>query len=80
MHFLHQLTFASEATVLALTGAAFWVFAGWCLVMERLRNARRSVERLEQVGWVPWTPLFLASAVIGGGLLAMSLPVVFGRI
>ena len=80
MHFLHQLTFASEATVLALTGVAFWLFAGWCLVMERLRNARRSVERLEKVGWVPWTPLFLASAVIGGGLLAMSLPVVFGRI
>ena len=80
MEFLHQLTFASEATVLALTGLAFWAFAGWCLVMERLRNARRSVERLEKVGWVPWTPLFLASAVIGGGLLVMSLPVVLGRI
>lgn len=78
--FLRQLAFASEAMTLALTGLAFWLFAGVCLVMERVRNARRSVERLEKVGWVPWTPLFLASAVIGGGLLLMSLPIVLGRI
>ena len=80
MEFLHKLTFASEALTITLVGVAFVLFAVFCLVMDRMRNARRSVERLEKVGWVPWTPLFLASAVIGGGLLAMSLPVVLGRI
>jgi len=79
MEFLTQLNFASDAVMLALSGAACWVFAAFCLVMERLRNARRSVERLE-VGWMPWTNLFVAAAIIGGGLLATSLPVVLGNL
>ena len=80
MGFLSDLTFASDAVLLALTGVACWVFAAFCLVMDRVRSARRSVERLERVGWVPWTGLFLASAIIGGGCLAMSLPVVLGNL
>ena len=80
MTFLHSLIFASDAMLLTLTGAAFWLFALVCLAMERLRARRRSVERLERVGWVPWTPLFLASAVVGGGCLAVSLPVVLGSL
>jgi hypothetical protein len=32
--------------------------------------------RLEQVGWVPWTGLFLLAAMFGAGLLAMALPAV----
>lgn len=77
---LRQLTFASDAALIALAGLSTWVFAGFCLVMDLLRNKRRSVERLEHVGWVPWTNLFLASAIIGGGLLVMSLPVVLGTL
>ncbi|BDI60594.1 hypothetical protein [Qipengyuania nanhaisediminis] len=80
MEFLTSLSFASDAERLALAGAGFWLFAGLCLVMERLRNARRSVERLERVGWMPWTTLFVASAIIGGGCLAVSLPVVLGSL
>ncbi|WP_299191733.1 hypothetical protein [uncultured Erythrobacter sp.] len=80
MELLRQLAFASDAVWLAIAGLSCWLFAGFCLVMERLRNHRRSVERLEKVGWVPWTPLFLASAVIGGGFLVTSLPVVLGNL
>lgn len=80
MDVFHQLIFASDAALIALAGLGAWVFAAFCLVMELLRNKRRSVERLERVGWVPWTNLFLASAVIGGGFLVMSLPVVLGKL
>jgi len=80
MELLTQLAFASDAALLALAGLLCWVFAGVCLVMERRRGSRRSVERLEKVGWVPWTNLFVASAIIGGGCLATSLPVVLGNL
>jgi len=80
MEWLHTLEFASDAEMLALSGLAVWVFAAVCLVMERMRSSRRSVENLERVGWVPWTNLFVASAIIGGGLLATSLPVVLGNL
>lgn len=80
MELLTQLAFASDASLLALAGLVCWVFAAICLVMERRRNARRSLERLERVGWVPWTNLFVGSAIIGGGCLAMSLPVVLGHL
>ena len=80
MEWLTQLSFASDAERLALAGAAFWVFAVFCLLMERLRNWRRSVERLERVGFMPWTNLFVFSAIMGGGCLAVSLPVVLGNL
>ena len=80
MEIFSQLAFASDAQLLALAGLGCWVFAAICLIMERVRNSRRSVEQLEKVGWVPWTPLFLASAVIGGGCLAVSMPVVLGNL
>ena len=76
----HHLEFASDAEMLMLAGLAFWVLAGVCLVMERIRGFRRSLDRLEKVGWVPWTNLFVASAIIGGGCLAVSLPVVLGNL
>lgn len=80
MDWFSELSFASDATLFALAGLVFWVFAAFCLVMERLRNARRSVEQLEKVGWVPWTPLFVGAAILGGGILATSLPVVLGNL
>lgn len=75
-----SLLFASDAALMALAGLAFWVFAALALVMERRRVKKRDLARLEQVGFMPWTPLFLASVVIGGGMLAMSLPVVLGSL
>jgi len=75
-----QLVFASDAQMLAFGGLSCWVGAAICLVMERLRSRMRSVERLEKVGWMPWTSAFVALAIIGGGCLAVSLPVVLGNL
>jgi amino acid transporter len=80
MEFMNPLTFASDAALLAVTGAVCWVLAVVCMLMDRLREKRRSVDRLERVGFVPWTALFLGLAIIGGGCLAMSLPVVLGNL
>ena len=65
------LTFASDAEILALWGAGFVVVALFTLVMERRRAGRT---RIDGVGWMPWTGLFLTFAVIGGGLLAVAIP------
>ena len=65
------LTFASDADILALWGAAFLLFALVSLVMERRRLKRA---RIDGVGWVPWTGMFLTCAVVGGGLLAVAVP------
>ncbi|MGY6635812.1 MAG: hypothetical protein ACXIUO_01615 [Erythrobacter sp.] len=73
-----QFELLSEAGQLAVVGAGLWGLAGLCGVMDYRRGKKRDVARLEQVGWVPWTALFMAFAVIGGGLLAMSLPAVIG--
>ena len=73
-----QFALLSDAAQLAIIGGLFWVFAAFSGVMERRRGKRRDVGRLEQVGWMPWLGLFLLSAMIGGGMLAMSLPVVIG--
>ena len=68
------LTFASEADMVALTGAAFLAFALVALTADKLRSRRERINKLDQVGWVPWTAVFLGCAIIGGGLLALSLP------
>ncbi len=80
MDFLDRITFASDAELLALWGAGFVMLAGIAALADKRRASRRDIERLEQVGWVPWTPIFLGALVIGGGLLAMSLPVVIGNL
>ena len=69
MHAL--LTFASEAEILGLWAVGFLVAAGICSLMERRRTRRK---RIDSVGWVPWTGLFLTFAVIGGGLLVVAVP------
>ena len=53
MDWLHQLEFASDAMIFTLFGAGCWVLAAICLVFETLRGKRRSVERLEKVGFMP---------------------------
>ena len=56
------LAFASDAKLLVVCGLACWLVAAVALVAERRRHARTS---LDQVGWVPWTGLFLAMLVCG---------------
>ena len=65
------LIFASDADILALWGAGSLVLAVIALLMERRRLKRA---RIDGVGWVPWTGLFLTCAVVGGGLLAIAIP------
>lgn len=80
MELLARFALLSDAAQLALVGGLFWVFAGFAGAMERRRMKRRDVTRLEQVGWVPWLGLFMGAAIIGGGFLAVSLPVVLGSL
>ena len=67
------LLFASDAEILALWGVALLVVAGICSLMERRRLKRTQIN---QVGWVPWTGLFVMFAVLGGGMLAVSVPAI----
>lgn len=67
------LIFASDAEMVALCGAVSLAVAGLCSLMERKRMKRAEINR---VGWMPWTGLFLTFAVIGGGLLAVSVPAI----
>ncbi len=67
------LLFASDAELAAFWGGLFLLIALICMLMERRRSRRREINR---VGWMPWTGLFLVFAVFGGGLLALSVPVI----
>ena len=80
MHLWAQFLLLSDAAQLAIIGAAFWVFAAFCGLMDRRRTKARDLSRLERVGFMPWTTLFVLSAIVGGGMLAMSLPVVIGNL
>ena len=75
MDILAQFELLSDAAQLAVVGGSFWVLAGLFALMERRRSKRRDLGRLEQVGWVPWTTLFVLAAILGGGMLALGLPV-----
>lgn len=69
---MHEfLTFASDADILALWGAGFLLLAGLAQLMDRRRQKRA---RIDRVGWVPWTGVFLTCVVVGGGLLAVAVP------
>ncbi|WP_240957086.1 hypothetical protein [Pseudopontixanthobacter vadosimaris] len=61
-----DLTFASDAEILGLWGLAFIVLA---LLGERRRIRR---DRIDQVGWVPWTGLFLICGVIAAAFITLS--------
>ena len=67
------LLFASDAELATFWGGIFLLIALICMLMERRRSRRREINR---VGWMPWTGLFLVFAVFGGGLLALSVPVI----
>lgn len=78
MDMITRFELLSDAAKLAVSGGLLWLFAGFAALMERRRAKGRNVARLEQVGWMPWTTLFVLAAILGGGCLAMSLPVVLG--
>ena len=69
MHPPEFLVFANEAQLAALWAAAFLMMAGVARVAES-RRIRRA--RIDRVGWVPWTGLFLVCSVIGVTLLALA--------
>ena len=75
MDLVARFELLSDAAQLAVVGGSFWVLAGLFALMERRRSKRRDLGRLEQVGWVPWTTLFVLAAILGGGMLALGLPV-----
>ncbi len=63
--------FASDAELLAVAGALMLAIAALALAMDGRRVRRREINR---VGWVPWTGVFLACMIIGGGMLALAIP------
>ncbi len=76
MNLIAQFELLSDAAQLAWLGGALWLVAGIATLMERRRARLRDMARLEVVGWMPWTTLFVLAATAGAGLLAMSLPAV----
>lgn len=75
MDVIRYLTFASDAELLAIAGLASWLVAAFALVAERRRTKRA---RLDRVGLMPWTGIFLSFAVLGGGLLFLAMPALLG--
>lgn len=57
----------------AALGGVLLLCAALSLLAERRRHR---LARSGIIGWMPWTPLFLAFAMSGTGLLALALPVV----
>lgn len=66
---IQEWLFASEATSVALLGGAMLLLSGLALLADRRRARRR---RIDAVGCMPWTAVFLLSAVCGISLLALA--------
>ena len=65
------LLFASNAQLACAAGALFLVLAAATRTSDRRRTRR---QRIDSVGWVPWTGMFLICAVIGLTLLGLGVP------
>ena len=63
------LLFASDATLAALMGGALLVFAIVAALAERRRLRRR---RIDAVGFMPWTALFMLAFFAGVTLMAVA--------
>ena len=74
MDLARELQFASEADLLVLWGMGFLAMAALALVADHLRSRREPLKRMQKVGWMPWTSIFMACLIIGGGLIALALP------
>lgn len=66
------LLFASDTAVLAVWGGAFLLIAVAAVMMDRRRHNRDRINAADRVGWMPWTLIFLSSAMVGLGLIAAS--------
>ncbi|WP_119083748.1 hypothetical protein [Altererythrobacter sp. B11] len=70
MHEPAFLRFASDATFAALWAGACLILALSALIAERRRLKRR---RIDSVGWVPWTGIFMAASFAAATLLLIAL-------
>ena len=70
------LLFASDATLAALAGGALLSLAAIAFAAEQRRTRRR---RIDAVGCMPWTALFIACAISGVALLTLALQGWAGR-
>ena len=63
------LVFASEAEIVGLWGLGMLLvaFAALWADKKRARNAR-----FDRVGWMPWTTIFMASALVAATLLVLA--------
>ena len=64
------ILFASDATLVGLFGGALLLVALLALFAEHRRVRRKSADA---VGFMPWTLVFLASAVSGSGLMIVAM-------
>ena len=64
------LTFASDATLAAIGGALLLALAVLATLADRRRGQRR---RIDAVGWVPWTAIFLAACFGAAALFTLAL-------
>ena len=69
MHEPRFLLFASDATLAGLIGGALLSIALIALIAERRRLRRK---RIDAVGFVPWTALFLICAFVGVVLMTLA--------
>jgi hypothetical protein len=65
------LLFANNAQLAAAAGVLCLVLAGLARIAEGRRIKRA---RIDRVGWVPWTGVFLVLSVIGLTLLGLGVP------
>ena len=75
MHEPAFLLFASDATLLGLTGAALLLLAFAGYMGDRRRTRRRHIDA---VGWMPWTTLSVLAMFAGISLLAVAATGWFG--
>jgi len=69
MHEPSFLLFASDATLIGLAGGLLLLLAALAWLGERRRLRRK---RIDAVGWVPWTSLFVLTFFAGTILLAVA--------
>lgn len=68
MKFHDAIVFASDAEITIAWGVGFLLLAAATRIAEE-RRVRRA--RIDRVGWMPWTGLFLAFAVVGLTLVGL---------
>ncbi|WP_374406027.1 hypothetical protein [Pelagerythrobacter sp.] len=65
----HFITFASEAEIAGLWGLLLVAVSLIAMIGETRRMKRA---RIDGIGWVPWRPIFLTTAIVGCGLIMLA--------